>query len=148
MATQNLEFKGKVRGCYPYTVNDWGKFSTRFYPVQEDLVRLKKLGIKNNFKMDDDGEYLYVSCPKEREMMGRKVIEKIDVRDKDNQLMDPTVIIGNGSDVVLGVSCYEHNISGSTKRGKAIRWRSLKVENHVPYTVDVPLDGTAVPYFN
>ena len=135
MPTQPLKFSGKVKWCRPDQTNEWGKFSTRFYPDATSLPEMKKLPIKNEWKSDDEGEFTNVSCPAEREYRGRKIINKIIVTDKEGNphYGDVHGFIGDGSDVELMVDFYDHPIKGSLRRGNAIKWTGLKVNNLVPY---------------
>lgn len=142
MATERLEFAGKVRWCRPDAANEWGKYNTRFYPkAPEDLAKMKALKFKNSWGKDEDGEYTNVSVRKEQEFRGRTVVNHVVTTDKEGNPWPSTVFIGDGSDVILGVDYYDHPILGSKQRGHAIKWTSLKVLNLNPYVdrkIDLP----------
>lgn len=134
MSTEKMSFKGKVKWCRPDQVNEWGKYSTRFYPDADGEKQLKELSIKNTWNTDDDGEYLNVSCPAEREFRGRKVINRVVIEDKEGNphFTDVHGFIGDGSDVTLHLDYYDHPMKNSTKRGHAIKWTGLTIENLAP----------------
>jgi len=136
-----MTFKGKVKWCRPDQTNEWGKYSTRFYPDAASLEPMKALPIKNEWKKDEDGEYTNISCPESREYRGRKIINRIVITDKDDKdyFSDVNGFIGDGSDVEIGVDFYDHPIKGSARRGHAIKWTSMKVLNLAPaYTASQP----------
>jgi len=144
LPSEKMTFKGKVKWCRPDQTNEWGKFSTRFYPVAEDLERMKKLPVKNEWKSDEDGDFTNISCPESREYRGRKIINRITLTDKDDKpyYTDLNGFIGDGSDVELGADFYDHPIKGSMRRGNAIKWTSLKILNLAPaYNPDQELNS-------
>lgn len=146
MATEKLSFSGKVKWCRPDQANEWGKFSTRFYPDADSLEKMKKLPIKNEWKSDLDGEYTNVSCPQKREIRGRTLVERVDLRDKNGNphYTDQHGFVGDGSDVVIHVDFYDHPIKGSQRRGHAIKWTGMDIKNLAPYKVseNIPVNTT------
>jgi hypothetical protein len=134
MSTQSFKFTGKVKWCRPDQTNEWGKFSTRFYPDNKSLEEMKKLAIKNTWSTDEDGEFTNVSCPKEKDYRGRKIINKIVVigPDGNDHYSDVHGFVGDGSDVELWIDYYDHPIAGSMRRGHAIKWTGMKIINLAP----------------
>ena len=134
MPTQAMKFTGKVRWCRPDQVNEWGKYSTRFYPDAASLGPMKDLKTKNQWKTDDDGEYTNVSCPESREYRGRKIINRVVITGANGEphYTDLHGFIGDGSDVELLIDYYDHPIQGSLRRGHAIKWTGLNIKNLAP----------------
>ena len=106
------------------------------WPDEESLDAIRKLqaqGLKNVLKIDDDGYYITFSRP-----------TKLSRKTGDIQLDPPLVLlndgktqygdmVGNGSDVTTKLEVYQHGIPGSTKKAKAARWLSTRIDNLVPY---------------
>lgn len=134
MPTQSMKFAGKVKWCRPDQTNEWGKFSTRFYPDAPSLIEMKKLAVKNEWKSDEDGEFTNISCPESREYRGRKIINKVILTGPTGEphYTDLHGFVGDGSDVELLVDYYDHPIKGSLRRGHAIKWTGLNIKNLAP----------------
>lgn len=137
-STEDLFMRGKFKymkhirpdPMYP------DKWATLFYPSQDDLPKLrelKKSGIMNHMKMDDDGEYMNFSRPLEKNWKGKKeALTPPRVVDKENiPIMVP---VGNGSDGVIHLEVYQFQDKqrpGQFK--KAARWVGARIDNHVKY---------------
>jgi hypothetical protein len=131
MATQTLVYNGKVRWCRPYETNQFGKYSTQFYPDKESLDRLKQLKIKNVWSKDEEGEYIKLHCPDKRVWRGKVTHLKIDVVDKDGKPI--TDLIGDGSDVTIKIEYYDFPSQFGDTRTHACRWVGLKVNHLIPF---------------
>lgn len=123
-------FKGK--GAWKHTI----------YPNEESmekLWKLKKEGMKNDIKKDEDGYYINFRRPTEI-----VIKDKITQRLKDIQQDPPVVMgpqkedmtripVGNGSDITTKLEVYEHSVPGSQNKAKAARWMSTRVDHLVVY---------------
>lgn len=142
MATKLMYFRGKCKWLRADQLNPWGKWAMTLYPDQETLEIVRDLqaqGLKNVIKKDDDGYYFSVSRP-----------QSINVNNKPVGLAAPLVLdgrhkledggyaplrapVGNGSDVTVEVEVYQHRVPGGTGKGTAMRWKSVRVDNLVPF---------------
>lgn len=110
-------------------------------PSLEIIKGLKKAGMQNHLKMDDDGQYMSFKRPTERNIKGRreallppKVVDKLGV--------PVEVPVGNGSDGILELEVYSHKTQQPGVTKKAGRWVGCRLDNFVPYTVEKDtLDG-------
>lgn len=130
--------KGKlkwVKHIRPDTAFEPHKWNLTIYPDVESLAKikaLKKEGMQNHLKMDDDGQYMAFSRPCERTIRGRKEgLTPPDVRDKNGAPI--LVPIGNGSDGVVELETYRHKTQQPGVMKKAARWTKLRVDNLVEY---------------
>lgn len=149
MATDYIFLKGKASWVNAHKVNEWGKWSVMLHPDTESLNIIRDLqseGVKNVIKKDDDGYFVRLARPHEIKVKG-KIIGQVapEVFDGSKPLKDDegNVIgyyplkeyVGNGSDVVVKMSVYQHNIPGQPgKKAKAMRWESIRVDTLIPYT--------------
>ena len=129
--------KGKVKNCRPHFVNKWNKYAAILYPCAESLEQIRDLqaeGIKNQLKKDEDGYYLWINRPASKEYQGRvKGFAPPEVLEADGKTPLRDVNIGNGSDVTMVMEVYGYNDPSSGKKGKAMRWTAVKVDNLVPW---------------
>lgn len=145
--TEFLYFKGKVKWCRPHQPDPWGNWKTEFYPIAEDLVRIKALketqdgvsGIKNTIKKDEDGEFISLRRPQSKLMKGKVTgFAPPEVLDGATTLPDGSnpplrdTAIGNGSDATVKVSVYTHGTPGGGK-ARACRWEAIRIDNLIPY---------------
>jgi hypothetical protein len=147
MATEFLYLKGKVKWCRPQQPDPWGNWKTEFYPIPEDLAKIKALketsngvtGIKNTIKKDEDGEYVSLRRPQSKLMRGKvtgfappEVLDgSVVLPDGSNPPLRDTPI-GNGTDATVKISVYTHSTPGGGK-ARATRWEAIRVDNLVPY---------------
>lgn len=112
------------------------KWSTLFYPDAAslpELLALKKSGIMNHLKMDDDGQYMNFSRPLKKTWKGKEeLLTPPRVVDKDGQ---PVMqMVGNGSDGVIHLEVYsfrDQQRPGMFK--KAARWVGARIDNLIVY---------------
>ncbi len=145
--SEEVFLKGKIKWCQhirPDTAFEPHRWRCTIYPDAESLEKikvLKKAGIANHLKMDDDGQFMQFGRPTERNIKGRreamlppKVVDKTGVPIE--------VPIGNGSDGIISLEVYSHKTQQPGVTKKAARWRGLRVDNLIPYTVEKDaLDG-------
>lgn len=107
----------------------------------DEFMKLKEgddqtLGILNEVKKDEDGYFVRLKRPMEKEFMG-----------KTTQLTPPLVQnkdgtpyigqgIGDGSDLTCKVEFYKYKprMGKGTKKGSAIRLYAVTIDNLVPFT--------------
>lgn len=140
-ASKVLAFQGKCKWAqldHPDTkFSIEGKWSIRLYPTQESyeaLLELKKEGIRNQIKKDDDGYYTTFSRPCQKLFKGRlKAFEPPLIEDKDGNPLPRNTRIGNGSDVTVTVEVYYFQTPQKTE-GAAARLASVRIDSLVPFT--------------
>lgn len=121
------------------------KWSMMLYPNDASLQKFKLLqdeGLLTRLRKDDDGYFFQLSRPQDKIMRGEKVIfQAPQLMDKDGNLLEPTIRIGNGSDVTAKVQIYYYpKPTGGS--GVAMRWEGLKIDTLVPYNPkDLNLEG-------
>lgn len=137
--------KGKGKWVRPHVPDPWGNYKMVLYPDAASLDLIRKLskplddgtlGIKNVISKDEDGEYITIKRPTEKNYGGQiKGFAPPEVVDANNLPLRETNI-GNGSDVTAKIVVYKHAIPGSKTggpKGRACRWEALRVDNLVPY---------------
>lgn len=139
--SEEVFLKGKlkwVKHIRPDTAFEPHKWNLTIYPDEESLEKikaLKKEGLQNHLKMDDEGQYMAFSRPTERTIRGRKEgMAPPRVIDKEGKPIE--VLIGNGSDGVVSLETYRHKTQQPGVTKKAARWRGLRVDNLIPFTAD------------
>lgn len=140
-ATKFLAFQGKCKwACLDHPDTKFsieGKWSIRLYPTQESydaILELKKEGIRNVLKKDEDGYYTTFSRPCQKMFKGRlKAFEPPVIEDKDGSPLPRSTRIGNGSDVTITIEVYYFTTPQKTE-GAAARLASVRIDNLVPYT--------------
>lgn len=113
------------------------KWSMMLYPNDLSLTKFRSLqdeGLLTRLRKDDDGYFFQLSRPQSKMMRGENVLfEKPQLMDKDGLLLEPTIRIGNGSDVTAKVQVYPYP-KPTGGYGVAMRWEALKLDNLVPYS--------------
>jgi hypothetical protein len=147
MATKDVFLTGKCKWA-KLTVPDakFGdpKWSIVLYlnqPSYEQFMELKKApgGVKNVVKKDEDGYYVTLSRPTQRNYKGQiKAFIPPVVLDGRTKLEDGsfpplTEYIGNGSDVTVKCEYYSYLMQATKTTEHAIRLVSVRVDNLVPY---------------
>jgi len=106
------------------------------WPDEESLDAIRKLqaqGLKNVLKIDDDGYYITFSRQTKVKRQGQEIPQDrplVLLNDGKTQYGDP---VGNGSVITTKLEVYQHGIPGSTKKAKAARWLSTRIDELVPY---------------
>jgi hypothetical protein len=147
--TEWVYLDGKAYWVQAHKPNQWGKWSMQFYPTQKSLDFLRELiaekGIKTQIKKDDDGWFIRVSKPTQLTLKTGKIVGMTQPElfngnlpimegDKIVGYAPLTEPVGNGSDGVLKLDMYSYTIPASGgKKGWALRWNSLRVDNLVPF---------------
>lgn len=147
--------QGKVKWFRSQTPDPWGWYKHDLYldgPSLEKWQRLKELGIKNELKRDDDGDYVTLRRPTEKKLRSGKTIgyNPPEVLDGSKPLpsggFEPlrNVLVGNGSDITTKIEVYSYNVPvppGQPKKtGKAIRWLSSRIDNLIPFEINRDFD--------
>lgn len=135
-----VELKGKlkwVQHIRPDTTFEPHKWRVTLYPDAPSLEKikaLKKEGLQNHLKMDDDGQYMQFGRPTERTIRGvREGMKPPVVIHKSGEPIE--VMIGNGSDGIVELETYRHKTQQPGVTKKAARWKGLRVDNFIPYEV-------------
>lgn len=138
--TKILQLQGKANWCkldIPDTKFDPnGKWMLDFYPDTPSLdilMDLKKDGLRNHIKMDEDGSWIRISRPTQKLFGGRlKAYSPPEIVDKENRPLPRTTRIGNGSDVTVNCEVYYFTTPQKTQ-GCAIRLLGIRIDNLVEY---------------
>lgn len=151
--SKDYYWTGKVHWCRPFRPNQWGKYSSKFYPSTESLEEIRKLkepmedgtrGIQTVIGKDEDGEYIALNRNAMAKFRGiEQAMGPVRVLDGTRSLPDGTPLplseselpnIGNGTDAMVKVVCYKHRVPTSPgKYGRAIRWEAIRIDNLVPF---------------
>ena len=139
MATEDVYVRGKGSYIYAYVPDQQFEkpaWKITLHPDDASLAtiqQLKKEGMKNWEKRDDDGTYFTFKRPVT--VLNKK-------SGKDISLSPPVVLdhegqpftgpIGNGSDVTVKLEVYSHNTPGGGK-AKAARFAALRIDSLVPF---------------
>lgn len=143
--SENVYIKGKSRwsSLYRAETSPFGGpacYKQAIYPDSDSLNVLRQLqkeGIKNLEKRDDDGSYFQFRRPVNKEIRGDiTALTPPEVLDKDGNPLRETAI-GRGSDITVKLEVYSYTPKGSTKKVKAARLASVRVDNLVPFKKSV-----------
>lgn len=122
-------------------LDQYGKWSAQCYLTPESLEEVRELqlkGLKNRLRKDDDGYNCTISCPPSKETKTGKTLTfpapTVLMKDENGVPVPLTVPVGNGSKGIAKMEVYEHPVPNSTNKAVAWRWKSLLVENLVPFT--------------
>lgn len=139
--TEEVNLKGKVKFCR-HIQPDKGfepyKWSVDLYPDEESIntiKELKKRGMQNHLKMDDDGQFMKFSRKTEETWKGVRQAQL------PPRVITPTgepieVQVGDGSDVIIELDIYSHKTSVPGQTKIAARWKGMRVDNLVQYVPD------------
>lgn len=142
--TRYVFVRGKAKWCRlinPDTSFDSkGKWNMVLYPDDKswtEILELKKEGIRNVLKRDEDGNYTQFSRNTMKKIKGSEIpMLPPEIIDKDGNPLR-NVIIGNGSDVIVKLEVYYFHppAQPKTETGTAAaRIMTVRVDNLVPYT--------------
>ena len=130
----DVQITGKVKFAQTINPGKYDKYSIVLYPDAESLDKineLRKEGIKNELKKDEDGYYIGFHRATFIETHGgRKIpLEAPKIMNKEGALVND--IIGPGSDVTVRLETYGG--TGPKGKYKAARFAALRIDNFVPY---------------
>lgn len=150
--SEEVFIKGKfgwVRHIRPDTAFEPHKWTITVWPDAESMEKikaLKKEGLQNKIKLDDDGsEYVQFSRKTEVTVKGRKEgMAPPKVIDKMGKPVE--VPIGNGSDGIVSLEVYRHKTQVPGQFKKAARWRGARVDNLIEFKPenDYPDGGESI----
>lgn len=153
MASKSIYLSGKVKWARvhkPDTAFGNTKWSILLYPDTASLDKIRELqaqGLKNVLKKDEDGYNMTFSRPTEKTFRGVKTaLTPPEILDASKPLPGGGYAplkeeVGNGSDVTVKLAYYDYPVPASPgKRGVAVRFESLRVDNLIPFqkTADFP----------
>ena len=145
MANFNKTWDVYLHGMFQWVrtpqLDQFGKWSAKVYLTPESLEVVRDLqlkGLKNRLRKDDDGYNCTISCPPSKDTKTGKTITftapTVLMKDEEGKPVPLTVPVGNGSKGVAKLEVYEHAVPNSTSKAVAWRWKSLLVEELVPFT--------------
>lgn len=131
---EEVYLKGKFKHMYHLKPNPRypDKWNTLLYPDDESIEiikALKKRGVQNHLKMDDDGWCINFSRPVEAPWGG--LMEPPKVIFKDGSPVE--VRVGNGSDGILELDVYQHKTDRPGEFKAAARWKGARIDNFIPF---------------
>lgn len=142
MAKEYVYLSGKGRWVKLFTPSQWNKYSLELNPDNPSLsiiLDLKKRGIRNTIKKDDEGYWISLSRPSEISVKGQKrAMEPPAVTDNSDppNPWNKDKAIGNGSDIVCKVHVREYTVPLTGNKGLALRLEAVKVVTLAPYERD------------
>jgi len=133
--TEYIFLSGKAKWIRVNEPNKYGKWSLDLYMDQENLEKireLKKKGLMNKIKMDDDGEFVTLSRPTSVQW----------IKGDTKQLLPPIVLdkngtpagrvaIGNGSDLTCKMEVY--GFGPKEARKIAMRLVAIRIDNLIKF---------------
>jgi hypothetical protein len=148
--TEYVDLRGKVKWFRYQLPDQWGKWGHCLYLDDASKAAFRELkksngnvqGVKTEMKYDDDGDFVILRRPAQKEGRDGKVYGFAPpvVFDGSITLQDGShppignINIGNGSDVTTRLEVYQYNIPGGNgTKGKACRWLSSVINSLVPY---------------
>ena len=155
--SEYVYLQGKTKWFRHQGADQWGNYAHVLWLDPSSVKKFQELqeskdginGIKNTIQKDEDGYYVTLRRPSEKEMKnGRKLTfrppEVLDgsktLPDGSNPPLPPEVRVGNGSDVTTKISVYTFTPPVGKNKGKAIRWESSRIDNLIPYSGTTDLD--------
>lgn len=106
------------------------------YPDTKSLEKIRELqaeGMKNVLHKDEDGYWIRFRRPTERRTNGRSQAMAPPLVVLDDGVTPLQGNVGNGSDVTTKLEVYSHRIPGTTRKAKAARWQSTRIDNLIIY---------------
>ena len=157
MSTDFVYLQGKGKWCKVTTPDaKFGdpKWSVVLYPNPDSynkLLDLKKKGIRNMIKKDEDGYFTTFSRPQEKKYRGRiNAFTPPELLDGTKPLEDGGYmpfprenLIGNGSDITIKLAVYTFSTPGDKpgeRTGCAARLESVRIDNLIPYNPNRDMD--------
>lgn len=137
--TEYLFLVGKGRWCKFFAPSQYGKFSVEFAPDEASLstlMELKKEGIRNVIKRDDEGVYrLNISRNSIIRTKGGADMANSPpvVIDKDGNPWNKDKGIGNDSDMTIKVAVRRYKVPMTGKEGVAIGLESVRIDNLIDF---------------
>lgn len=155
MKTTDLYLKGKCKWAKVHSPDlEYKQWSIVLYPDDESLAQIHdlksqgQLSIKNTLKKDEDGYHMAFRRPTEKVFKGKltafrppEVLDGAHL-DQDGRPLPFREQIGNGSDVTVKLSYYEHG-TPSKQRARAVRLEAVRVDNLVPWRNERDFDADA-----
>ncbi|SRR6266550_313850 len=138
--TKYVTFQGKSKWCnldIPDTrFSAEGKWNIQQYLNPQsvlDFLELKKEGLRNTLKQDEDGKFVNWNRPTQR-MFGKQLkgFSPPDILDREGNPLPRNTRIGYGSDVTTTIEVYYWTTAQKEERCAA-RLASVRIDNLVPY---------------
>jgi hypothetical protein len=127
MATRFYKFSGKCKWPKLDKVSQYGKYEINLYLDAKSQKEYAKAGCQGKMREDDDGSFVVLRREPHRIFDGElKDMGKPKLVNTEGVPLDPR-ILGNGSEVVCEVACYD------TQKGIGTRLESVTVNKLVEY---------------
>lgn len=144
---QEYEYlSGKAGWSYLFTPSQYNKYKIDLYLDNASLgkvLELKKRGIKNVVKHEDDGYMITLSSPGSiQTKTGPRIMQPPAVVNADGSDWDPKKGIGRGSEVTCKIWIRKYKNPNNQREEIAIRLYGVKIDNYVAYDPrkDIPDD--------
>jgi hypothetical protein len=128
---ESVVFYGKGRWAKLVVPSQFNKWTVEVCLDNESLskvLELKKQGIKNNLKHDEDGTWITFSRNAEITIQGKmRPNTPPVVVDKDGNPWPRDVAIGNGSDLAVRCNVVSYKVPIINQQGIAVRLEAVKV---------------------
>ena len=127
--TRNFYFKGMAKWAKVRKPDSYDKYVVDLYMDDPSFDLFNESGVELKIREDDDGTFVKLSRPIAKEIKGQLVeYEAPKVLDAEGEVMDESILIGNGSQVICKVAVYD------TRAGKGHRLEEVKVLDLVEYS--------------
>lgn len=137
---ERIKLSGKSRWAWvqEFKPSKFGKWTIDLNLDDKSLstvLDLKKQGVKNVLKKDDDGYWITLSRPVSVKIKGvPTVFTPVRVLEADGKTEYRGAGIGNGSDVTCKIEIRKYTVPVTKEKGVALRLETVRIDNLVPYT--------------
>ena len=130
MATEHIFLSGKAKWAKVWKPDqEYDKYSIDLYMDDENFAIYDDSGMKLKLREDEDGKYIRFSRPASKVINGELTeFKRPKIVNADNEEIEETVLIGNGSDVTVRVEVYD-----TKAHGKGHRLNAVRIDNLVAY---------------
>jgi hypothetical protein len=127
MATRYHKFSGKCKWPKLDKLSQYGKYEINLYLDPKSKKKYVEAGCQGQIREDEEGQFVVLRREPERLFGGEvKKFGKPQCLDLEGKEVDPR-ILGNGSEVVCEVACYD------TKKGIGTRLEKVIVSKLIEY---------------
>lgn len=143
MATKFYTWTGKVKWAKvredqkDTKFDDAGVYSIVLYPDEAAMASIKESGIQNEWKTDEDGDY--ITLRRRHEQIIKRELATFGPPEVNYERKPFTGSIGNGSTVAVNVAVFD------TKKGKGSRLERITIRELVEYNSPKNMDD-AIPF--
>lgn len=131
---EHVYLQGKCKWARLVNPDKYNKWGLLLYPNAESLEKFREMqaeGVKTLISKDDDGYYVRLSRPQQKEARGKLLaFAPPELVDASGQPCKDQP--GNGSDVTCKVTFYKY-MSPLKVAGAAIRLEAVRIDNLIPW---------------